>query len=328
MMTVLSQLLPGLRDVRTPFIVGMAWFISLWLWLHKLDVARSAGKVLSRELADLHQLGGPAWLAAGSVGIYLLGSLLIVDGSRSGRSSLQRRFLIFERKEETPWLRGGEKCLRVHGEDAISLMQWLLNDDPSRDVRADKTAILNTVEATISKLRSTRSPVPAEWHDKTLTQCKRVAFQNAVRRLLKRGTDWEPRTTAVRLHIANPELWSEYDRLTSEATLRLSLAPALLASALAVTILDWLPLVGLLLLLSAFALNATGDLKACSANSILIQARTTEVVHEPYLAVTTDDLGQLYSDAFVEMTGLLDAKSPLPWEAAGAAAVNQGAQDT
>jgi hypothetical protein len=74
---VLAPLLPGVRDARTPFAVGCAWFVFFWLvvparWLEPVDDADRLAR-----LADLVEWLQPsARLAAAAFSVYVVGSLV------------------------------------------------------------------------------------------------------------------------------------------------------------------------------------------------------------------------------------------------------------
>jgi len=81
---LITNLLPGLRDLRTPLATGYLWLIFLWLLLHKhvpTSVATAKGPLKSLyELSDL--AGKGAILTATTFIAYLLGSLLTKPYSR------------------------------------------------------------------------------------------------------------------------------------------------------------------------------------------------------------------------------------------------------
>jgi hypothetical protein len=76
---LITNLLPGLRDLRTPLAVGYLWLVALWLVLYKhlpksIGTARGPMKSLY-ELGDF--VGKGVVLAAATFVAYLLGSLLV-----------------------------------------------------------------------------------------------------------------------------------------------------------------------------------------------------------------------------------------------------------
>jgi hypothetical protein len=76
---LLTSLLPGVRDLRTPLAVGYMWLIALWISLHKylpetIDTAKGPMKSLY-ELGDF--VGKGIVLTACSFVAYMLGSLVV-----------------------------------------------------------------------------------------------------------------------------------------------------------------------------------------------------------------------------------------------------------
>jgi hypothetical protein len=77
---MLASLLPGLRDVRTPLVVGYLWLVIGWLiWANDLPRRKPPGDGLIARIFELSQLLGlTATLAAVSFLAYVLGALLTV----------------------------------------------------------------------------------------------------------------------------------------------------------------------------------------------------------------------------------------------------------
>jgi hypothetical protein len=89
-------------------------------------------------------------------------------------------------------------------------------------------------------------------------------------------------SAGVRLHIANGDLWDQYDRLNAEAELRLTLVYPLLLLAVGVAWRGtwW---AGLLVLLLTLALFRDGDGRARAANNVIVTSLVTEVIDDPAL---------------------------------------------
>src|SRR5690242_12607993 len=77
---MLSSLLPGLRDVRTPLMVGYSWLLIGWLiFAGKLPSHRAPGKGAIAHLLDLSKLVGcSATLVPLSVVAYIVGAILTI----------------------------------------------------------------------------------------------------------------------------------------------------------------------------------------------------------------------------------------------------------
>jgi hypothetical protein len=88
---ILSNLLPGLRDVRTPFTVGALWLLFGWLvWPRSHDIPNQ--KVLTERLQDLHGLLGPGvTLASVSFLAYVLGACATIPTEKGGVTGLLRK---------------------------------------------------------------------------------------------------------------------------------------------------------------------------------------------------------------------------------------------
>src|SRR4051794_31349985 len=82
-MGMLTNLLPGLRDLRTPLTVGYVWVAGLWLIAGDIAPIKQLWIKLGHEYAPLASLFGTAGLVGTiSVVAYLVGSLFIVDAKR------------------------------------------------------------------------------------------------------------------------------------------------------------------------------------------------------------------------------------------------------
>jgi len=92
----------------------------------------------------------------------------------------------------------------------------------------------------------------------------------------------DAQSASVRLLIKNRELWDQYDRLNSEAELRLTLAFPLLTLAAGVAWQGawW---AGVVVLILAWGLYRDGDARARAANSVLVAAIVTGVIADPAL---------------------------------------------
>lgn len=77
---MLSALLPGVREFRTPLVTGLLWGACLWLVIG-FRIAESQQTSDFVERFELDVLPRSAWLAAGVLLAYLLGSLLVVRSS-------------------------------------------------------------------------------------------------------------------------------------------------------------------------------------------------------------------------------------------------------
>ena len=84
---MLTSILPGLRDVRTPLACGYMWLVAAWLAFadHLPRTRPSAG--MAASIWDLGgHLGKAAVLAAITFAAYLIGAVLEFDPTRLWRS--------------------------------------------------------------------------------------------------------------------------------------------------------------------------------------------------------------------------------------------------
>jgi hypothetical protein len=90
---------------------------------------------------------------------------------------------------------------------------------------------------------------------------------------------FDPASIAVRLHIANKDLWDQYDRFVAEAELRLTLAPSVLLIAVAVAPMAWwlTPIVAVV----SWGLAVSGEYRSHHANGVLITCLITKVINDP-----------------------------------------------
>ncbi|NPC97882.1 hypothetical protein [Nocardioides sp. zg-DK7169] len=77
---MLSTLLPGVREFRTPLVTGLLWAACLWLLVGR---PISDSNATSDFVSDfrLDQLPSTVWLGAAALLVYLVGSLLVVRKS-------------------------------------------------------------------------------------------------------------------------------------------------------------------------------------------------------------------------------------------------------
>jgi hypothetical protein len=77
---MLSALLPGVRELRTPLITGFLWALCFWFpFGSKITESGSTNKFVSQFRLDV--VPSPIWFAVGGVATYLLGSLLVCHTS-------------------------------------------------------------------------------------------------------------------------------------------------------------------------------------------------------------------------------------------------------
>jgi hypothetical protein len=75
-LNLITQLLPGLRDIRGPLIAGYLWLFTAWLLFAGLLPKRGDAGVYAHAFEAGNALGRVGLLTAVSVGAYLIGSLI------------------------------------------------------------------------------------------------------------------------------------------------------------------------------------------------------------------------------------------------------------
>ncbi|MFJ7907464.1 hypothetical protein [Kitasatospora sp. NPDC096204] len=261
---MLMNLLPGLRELRTPLATGYIWLVGLWFLLRDQapDRAQASGVVLSAyQLKDL--VGLPAVLAACSFAAYIIGLAQVSP------SSLRDRLI------------------------RVPLMRKLLKDVPTRsnDVQPDVFGEGEEFRAedgtppsvSHGSLRSLRTLV----RDMALKADPRGApdqlrlgtmgVEQAVRDVLD-----DLRTLSLRLQVEKADLFQEYDRLTSEATFRVNVGLAIGGLTVLMTVAAGSPWPAFGALVVPFMLRS-GIFRQQRANDLLIETLTSRVVGCPVL---------------------------------------------
>jgi hypothetical protein len=244
---VLSVLLPGVREFRTPLVAGLLWFASFWLLAGSALIDSEATSKFVRDL-DLEAIPSSAWVATTALFAYLIGSLLIVRSSPFGpygprmRDRLQglverldedRRpirwryrpawhlwrwsFLRLPTRVVGDWVRGPQRPLQVD--------EWLRNEFESH-MSADRVPVMrNFLGGCLAptgfegfcdarSLRADKS-VPNIYEGDADLEALNNAFAEEVKR--------EQPEAEVRIQMRHPELYAEIDRLKVEGEFRLSI---------------------------------------------------------------------------------------------------------
>jgi hypothetical protein len=245
---VLANLLPGVRELRTPLVAGYVWLVTAWLILvGHIPTTRPAGGELSAFWDLGEAMGRTAVLAAVTFVAYMVGSILEINPQGRVARETAKFFVPYRH-------------------------QLLL----SNNAISDLVGYLRKVELTIPELededfyrsfdfvRATGAAVYAD--DITPTQLWVLReFQSEIPQI------------ATRLQVTNAELFGNYDRLLAEASLRLNLsAPVVLL----VSVLAWRADLAIWqqVLLAALALGVgyfiarQGFLRIISARDVVVQA--------------------------------------------------------
>lgn len=208
---MLSTLLPGIRELRVPLIVGYLWLLVLWLLFGQaLLQVPSAGGPIGRVQQLATYVGRPGTLAALSLTAYLLGSTVSVD----------RRHKLF----------------------------W----------RFSRRGRSGTVEEFLDWANSQSADAPVD------------------RRQLEQLLLGQARRFETKLLVANERLYGDFDRLRSEAELRLNIAPPLAALSAILTVHVNLAFSALLIVPVVLILDGISRLKA--GHDVVLQSLMAGVV--------------------------------------------------
>lgn len=243
---MLSTILPGVREIRTPLVTGCLWFAVAWLALAPaLRASEATDRLLDRtRLLDLPQ---PLLNAGGLIVAYLVGSLLTVRPSQSGRVrgyvEMRIRHIVFGLDNAEPRNKLLKKALqriassrflrrftpesdtyipRPDGYD--TLVEWLQNEFESYIqkgfVPVTRTAVLGGPYGSGLHGIFSSSSLTADGYRTTmgLTDPSQTLLDLFVREVAGERTGAE-----TRIQMRHPELYAEIDRLRAEAELRLSL---------------------------------------------------------------------------------------------------------
>lgn len=273
---MVSALLPGVREFRTPLVTGILWAACLWL-LVGMPIAgsRATKEFVSRFGLDTVPPSG--WLAAVVLLIYLVGSLLVVRTSPVSWLSRRLKYRL------APYLRGlevetepeglGPRLLRrvlldknwtwrwkdradrwiYDGQRYQAVDGWLHNEFQSM-VAEGRVPVMrsfeggcdapNGFEAFYTVDSMTAHPAIQEPYD-----IRAAMSQNFVNEVKQ-----EQSAVEVRIQMRFPEVYAEIDRLKVEAELRMSIFwPLMILSVL--LSFAWSPLALLALLIPPLLLR-------------------------------------------------------------------------
>ena len=191
---MLASILPGLRDFRTPFLVGCLWFLGLWLWFggDVLLPKNHPGNEAMNRLVSLSDLLGPhVTIAAIGVAAYLVGSLLTLEAPPPRpRRVLEETIPREGRRPKNKW-----KVIvtKTSNPAPPSVRFWLERMLDERKVRP----ILGEINGE-----------PVENHFNAIEAHLQQEFTELI----------------VRMKTHHQSLFNDFDRETSEASLRMSIA--------------------------------------------------------------------------------------------------------
>ncbi|MBA2811459.1 hypothetical protein E0500_029965 [Streptomyces sp. KM273126] len=269
---MLANLLPGVRELRTPLTVGYLWLISIWLWFHDVLPQRTAAHGAIGDLFDLvGVLPSASFLAALTFIAYFLGSTVELDpatarwldGIRPNRPAWEAvanrvRFRLDNPEDMPPersvaaiaaWRRAAPSTTA----NRVTLLNVELvqadwqapiteggtgrteegrpNEERVRQWRHEETGPIFPSASYKSRRRLWRnnpgdetSGTLVEWRDPDLPISDATVRQMPVLAIaaLLTLSDELP-DLATRLLIQRPEVFDRYDRLLSEASIRINM---------------------------------------------------------------------------------------------------------
>ena len=270
---MLSALLPGVREVRTPLVTGALWAACLWL----LAGTRLADNDVAAEFVSRYRLDDApttVWFAAAGLTVYLFGSLLVLRGSPLGRleDRLARRVgskLARLNSEPKPlrwryrplwsvWhryryshrlvgrcIRATDRLMTGAGVRYEAIDSWLY-DKFSAHQAAGRTPVMRSFEGGCSA----PSGFMAFYATESIRGNPRVheswAVEDGMRLQFVAEVKREKPAVEARIQMRFPEVYAEIDRLKVEAELRMSIFwPLVLLCVLLAFTLSPLALIGL-----------------------------------------------------------------------------------
>lgn len=214
---MLSALLPGVREFRTPMVTGLLWAACLWLPVG----AQVAGSRATAEFIGkfrLHMLPSTVWLAVMALTIYLIGSLLVVRTSPFRWLSKRRwRFSRIGRWEED---RAEYRRLHLVSSGVPvfhSLDSWLRNE--FQGLAAD--GLVPVMRGYVPGEQGRPGGFEAFYSTDSV-----VAVGEDLQNLYYRFSQqvkMEESAIEVRIQMRFPDVYSEIDRLKVESDLRMSI---------------------------------------------------------------------------------------------------------
>lgn len=257
---MLSALMPGVRELRTPLVTGALWAACFWV----LFGARITGSKTTEHFVErlgLENLPSAVWFGAGSLLVYLIGSLLVVRKSplealvRRMRPRISRWVERLDEDSEPPKLRhrfawklwrlewryrrlsDGRlgRAVRLWGSyetryDTVDA--WLSNEFDAMVVEG-RTPVMRSFEGGCD------APNGFEGFYATSSLSRHPAFDEGyelrsnLAQTFIREVKREQPAVEVRIQMRFPEVYSEIDRLKVESELRLSIFwPLMLLSVL------------------------------------------------------------------------------------------------
>ncbi|MGX1135666.1 hypothetical protein RKD49_007856 [Streptomyces glaucescens] len=248
---MLTSLLPGLRELRTPLAIGYLYLLSLFLLVgNQIPTKAEAQHPLDLLYGIVGWTGKPAALAVGTFAAYLVGSVLEVHATtvnRTIRSFLEWGYRTAAREEPQEWGSSAETVEQtVEGLSRVTALQTELTGLTTNTLIRYAVEKLDDVDEVLPALAALVEDLPQ---------------------------------LRTRLYREDKDLYGDYDRLTAAADFKVNVGfSTIVLSVVAAVLVE--PLWSLLSVPMAF-LFYRGLSTAKQANDVLVQAIVTDVVKSP-----------------------------------------------
>lgn len=265
---VLTQVLPGFRELRTPLATGVLWLLTLWVALGDRIPSRAEATGFAKRVYDLAELVGRPGVGAVLIfTAYVVGSVVSFSANQLLREPTHNAW---EPSNVLPdrWPVVQGRPVLMHYRSATVAVGYPAFADTrllTRQAWADLQTHVST-NPLLLWLESHRS----ERHREV---AERILLRYVLDELGQLGT---------RLHAKNSTLYADHDRLMAEADLRVNVGAgiAVLAVALSARASP--------VFLLAFAMSALliimGMARARQANDVIVQALVIGEVSSTALA--------------------------------------------
>ncbi|QQC91069.1 hypothetical protein [Streptomyces alfalfae] len=253
---MLTQLLPGFRELRSPLATGVLWLLTLWVAVGDRMPSRTEATGFAARVYDLAELTGRPGVGAALIfTAYVIGSVVSIPANQ-----------LLREPAHAAW--DADNVLP----DRWPVLQGrpVLTQHPSAPAGAGYPAFSDTRLLTRQAWADLQSHVSAVPLLLWLESQRSERHRDVARRILLRSILEELGQLGTRLHAQNSALYDDHDRLMAEADLRVNIGAgvAVLAGALSVRVS---PLCLLVFAVSAL-LIIMGLARARQANDVIVQA--------------------------------------------------------
>ncbi|MCZ4559701.1 hypothetical protein O4160_02470 [Rhodococcus sp. IEGM 1401] len=302
---MLTTILPGLRDLRTPLATGYLWLVALFLACADiLPTAESESQLIGQVFDIANGLGTTAVLAVLSFVAYLLGSALSTEEiNLDSLTRTLRRFKVKLIKEKYVRKQPRPTVDVPYSEHLLTHFEKYANDTVT-----NYESTLGAYEQATNGQDYGLPPFKAFFHGRgslgntdMMHREKLNQFQSTI--------DDEREIIANKLHSDESPLWDDYDREMAEGNFRVSITPPLLVIAMILSIrycahvgISWqlvvaVPATGLALWL-IYTVFIRGIKRLTSASAIIQLAVVIDPTRSPFcvsLAQYTKDMESIIS---------------------------------